>query len=98
MARPAAKARPPKHLVALAVVAVLGLVLVVDFLWASSTSSAWSSAAWSSRLNLSTSPAVEAPPVAKEVRTPSPLSRPMLRDARLPPLLRLERPVFCVSG
>ncbi|GJN27224.1 hypothetical protein PR202_gb15225 [Eleusine coracana subsp. coracana] len=51
MARPAAKARSAKHLVALAVVAVLGLVLVADFLWASSSSSA-SSPIWSSRLNL----------------------------------------------
>jgi len=72
MARPAARARPPKHLVGLAVVAVLGLALVVDFLWASSSSSA----AWSSRLALSTGPAVQAPPVAKEVRTPSPFWRP----------------------
>jgi len=48
--------------VGLAVVAVLGLALVVDFLWASSSSSA----AWSSRLALSTGPAVQAPPVAKE--------------------------------
>jgi len=73
MARPAARARPPKHLVGLAVVAVLGLALVVDFLWASSSSSA----VWSSRLTLST-PAVQAPPVAKEVRTPSPFWGPML--------------------
>ena len=77
MARPAAKARPPKHLVALAVVAVLGLALVVDLLWASSSSSASSSAVWSSRLTLST-PAVPTPPVAKEVRTPSPFWGPML--------------------
>ncbi|GJN02516.1 hypothetical protein PR202_ga19876 [Eleusine coracana subsp. coracana] len=65
MARPAAKARPAKHLVALAVVAVLGLVLVADFLWASSSSSASSPAIWSSRLNLGTGPAAVAPPAAK---------------------------------
>jgi hypothetical protein len=65
MARPAAKARPAKHLVALAVVAVLGIVLVADFLWVSSSSSASSPAVWSSRLNLGTGPAEAAPPVAK---------------------------------
>jgi hypothetical protein len=86
MARPAVKARPPKHLVALAVVAVLGLVLVADYLWASSSSSAPSSAVWSSRLTLPTSPSVQAPPVAKEVSDASPP-----RDARLLPLLRLKR-------
>ncbi|CAD6260460.1 unnamed protein product [Miscanthus lutarioriparius] len=66
MARPAAKARAPKHLVALAVVAILGLVLVADYLWASSSAS--SSAVWSSRLNLHTSPAGSTPPVAKKIK------------------------------
>lgn len=68
MARPAAKARVPKHLVALAVVAILGLVLVADYLWASSSAS--SSAVWSSRLNLHTGPAGSTPPVAKKVKPP----------------------------
>ncbi|CAN6276102.1 unnamed protein product [Urochloa humidicola] len=66
MARPVAKALPPKHLVALAVVAVLGLVLVANYLWASSSSSAPSSVVWSSRVTLPISPAAQALPVAKE--------------------------------
>ena len=64
MARPAAKTRAPKHLVALAVVAILGLVLVADFLWASSSSS---SPVWSSRLISTNAPAA---PVAKKVTPP----------------------------
>nr|CAB3484926.1 unnamed protein product [Digitaria exilis] len=96
MARPVAKARPPKHLVALAVVAVLGLVVVADYLWASSSSGS-PSAVWSSRINLPTGPTAQAPPVVKEV-TPSPsISRPLLRDARLLSLLRFKRYVLRVG-
>jgi hypothetical protein len=64
MVRPAAK-----HLVALAVVAILGIGLVADYLWASSFSAS-SSAVWSSRLNLYASSAALTPPVAKKVKHP----------------------------
>ncbi|XP_052151118.1 kelch repeat-containing protein At3g27220-like [Oryza glaberrima] len=68
MARPAAtaaapKAPPPKHLIALAVVAILGLVLVADFLWASSSPAA---PAWSSRIDLPGRPAALVPPSGKK--------------------------------
>uniref|UniRef100_A0ACD5UQW9 Uncharacterized protein n=1 Tax=Avena sativa TaxID=4498 RepID=A0ACD5UQW9_AVESA len=61
MARPAVKTLPPKHLAALAVVAILGLVLVADFLWASSRSAP--SSIWSSgRLDISSRPTASPPP------------------------------------
>ena len=63
MARPAAKALPPNHLVALAAVAILGLFLVADYLWASSRSAA--SSIWPSRLDISTRPTASRPPSAK---------------------------------
>ncbi|KAF0891719.1 hypothetical protein E2562_010929 [Oryza meyeriana var. granulata] len=74
MARPATaaapKAPPSKHLMALAVVAILGIVLVADFLWASSSSSSPSSpggaAIWSSRLDLPARPAAPVPSSAKK--------------------------------
>ncbi|KAM3368223.1 hypothetical protein ACQJBY_016643 [Aegilops geniculata] len=64
MARPAVKALPPKHLVALAVVAILGLFLVADYLWASSRSAAPS--IWPSRLDISTRPTASPPPSANK--------------------------------
>uniref|UniRef100_A0A0D9ZME2 Kelch repeat-containing protein n=1 Tax=Oryza glumipatula TaxID=40148 RepID=A0A0D9ZME2_9ORYZ len=69
MARPAAtaaapKAPPPKHLIVLAVVAILGLVLVADFLWASSSPAA---PAWSSRIDLPGRPAALVPPSGKKI-------------------------------
>ena len=64
-APPAAKALPPKHLVALAVVAILGLFLVADYLWASSRSAAPS--IWPSRVDISTRPTASPPPSANKV-------------------------------
>lgn len=95
MARPAAtaaapKAPPPKHLIALAVVAILGLVLVADFLWASSSPAA---PAWSSRIDLPGRPAALVPPSGKKVMLLVPISQRAhtLFDCCLRCLL-----VFCV--
>uniref|UniRef100_A0A453C9F3 Kelch repeat-containing protein n=1 Tax=Aegilops tauschii subsp. strangulata TaxID=200361 RepID=A0A453C9F3_AEGTS len=60
------KALPPKHLVALAVVAILGLFLVADYLWASSRSAAPS--IWPSRLDISTRPTASPPPSEKQTK------------------------------
>jgi hypothetical protein len=91
MVRPAVKALPPKHLAALAVVAVLGLVLVADFLWASSRSAA--SSIWSSRLDISTSPTASPPPSPTKV-SPQILN-PTLRDTGPLSGLQLPSVVLC---
>jgi|UniRef100_A0A804UMN9 curli biogenesis system outer membrane secretion channel CsgG len=69
MVRPAAK-----HLVALAVVAILGIGLVADYLWASSFSASYASSA------------ALTPPVAKKVKHPISHSQCLgMRDCCLSP-------------